>query len=157
MFSPLCQLNGGCMGCCGHDFISKEKVKEAIHKNTTEFIQIKEVDEDSLVKFRDRAYASDLRHGVCRNLIEEKGRFLCPLHPARNHGKDLRIGHCNVNYFCKTAQKFALWNTGKQASFISFIEKKKLDNVAYSIMMDNGNLLQEFEKTYNMGKVLVTK
>ena len=32
--SPLCQLNGGCMGCCGHDFISKKKIKEVIDKNT---------------------------------------------------------------------------------------------------------------------------
>ena len=26
--SELCQINGGCMGCCGHDFTSKESIKK---------------------------------------------------------------------------------------------------------------------------------
>ncbi|MDP3990430.1 MAG: hypothetical protein Q8Q01_04465 [archaeon] len=140
IISPLCQLNGGCMGCCGHDFISKEKIKEAIVLNTKEYSQI-----TSLDTFRDRAYPSDLRSGVCRNLIEEKGCFFCPLHPARNSGKDLREGHCNVNYLCKTAKEFADWNEETKNKFMEFIRSKGLDNISYSIIMDNGELLKEFK------------
>jgi len=128
------------MGCCGHSFISKEKIKEAITLNTTEFSRT-----PSLDTFRDRAYPSDLRLGVCRNLIEEKGCFFCPLHPARNDGKDLREGHCNVNYLCKTAKEFADWSEETKSKFIKFIEKKELDNISYSIVMDNGELLKEFK------------
>ena len=47
----------------------------------------------------------DLRNGVCRNLIEGNGMLFCPLHPKRV-GKDLRTGHCDINYFCRTAKEY---------------------------------------------------
>ncbi|PIN73722.1 hypothetical protein COV20_05880 [Candidatus Woesearchaeota archaeon CG10_big_fil_rev_8_21_14_0_10_45_16] len=133
------------MGCCGHDFISKEKTKEAIDKNTEEFALIPEKDERSLLTFRDRAYTSDLRDGVCRNLIKKDGCFLCPLHPALNK-KDLRIGHCDVNFLCDTAKKFADWDEKKQQRFTFFIESRKLDNISYSMQMSSGSLLAEFTR-----------
>ncbi len=144
ILSPLCQLNGGCMGCCGHDFGTKEQIKEAIRENTTEFLASNPKTEQQFLAFRDRAHPFDLRYGVCRNLIEEKGCNLCPLHPTRHRGKDLRINHCDVNYLCKTATLFAMWNKQRQAEFIQFIENKKLDNLTYSIVMDNNSLLGEF-------------
>lgn len=136
----LCQLNGGCMGCCGHDFESKQKIEEAIKKNTLEFNQLKE----ELIKFRDRTHPSDLRSGVCRNLIQENGKIFCPLHPALNK-TDLREKHCDINYFCKTAKEFEKWDQKKQEAFIRFIKKKNLDNITYSIKMDDNTLLKEFK------------
>ncbi|MEK6863077.1 MAG: hypothetical protein AABW53_00045 [Nanoarchaeota archaeon] len=143
--SILCQMNGGCMGCCGHDFESKEKIKEAIFKNTLEFKHAAPQTEKEFQAFRERFPSMDLRHGVCRNLIEENGRFLCPLHPAR-HGKDLRAGHCEIDYLCKTAKEFENWDEDKKKKFIRFVEEKKLDHVDYSVLMDNDSLLEEFDK-----------
>ena len=145
VFSPLCQLNGGCMGCCGHDFESKEKIKQAVFKNNLEFKHANPKTEEEFVQFRDRRPNMDLRHGVCRNLIQEEGCFLCPLHPAR-HGKDLRVGHCDTEYLCKTATQFDKWSEEKKNKFIAFVENKKLDNVSYSILMDNNSLLKEFNE-----------
>jgi len=135
--SILCQLNGGCMGCCGHDFVSKEKIEETIELNTKEFTE-------DLIAFRDRALSSDLRNGVCRNLIKKEGKIFCPLHPAVNGDKDLRENHCNTHYLCKTAKEFAEWDEMKQQKFISFIGDENLDSISYSIKMDNGKLLEEF-------------
>ena len=139
----LCQLNGGCMGCCGHDFHSKQKIKEAIKRNNKEFWLVDKDNPQDLIYFRDRAHPYDLRFGVCRNLIEEKGRIFCPLHPALNK-KDLREGHCAINHLCLTAIQFNKWNIEKQQKFLDFIKSKNLDNVEYSMLMDNNGLLNEF-------------
>ena len=146
IFVQLCQLSHGCMGCCGHGFNSKEKIKEAIRKNTLEFDQIKEKTEEDLLAFRNRYYVMDLLNGVCRNLIEQNGRLLCPLHPAQNNGKDLRVGHCDAHHLCLTAKEFLMWDKEKQDRFVKFIEKEDLDNVEYSMQMDNGELLKRFER-----------
>lgn len=142
-FSTLCQLNGGCMSCCGHDFISKEKIKEAINQNSKEFESSNPKTEKEFLKFRDRRPTNDLRNGVCRNLIEQNSSFFCPLHPARLE-KDLRLGHCDINYLCKTAKEFERWSDDKKLTFIYFIESKNLDNLDYSLRIDNGSLLKEF-------------
>jgi hypothetical protein len=130
------------MGCCGHDFGSKEKIAQAIKSNTHEFKQANPQTEKDFTKFRDRRHSSDLRNGVCRNLVETTCVH-CPLHPAI-HTKDLRIGHCNTNYLCLTARKFETWDKERQNGFIKFIESKKLDNITYSIEMDNGKLMKKF-------------
>ncbi|MBT3835956.1 hypothetical protein HOD05_01315 [Candidatus Woesearchaeota archaeon] len=142
--SKLCQLNGGCMGCCGHDFLSKKMIQKAIELNTTEFKTVDPHKEISLHAFRDRMPAYDLRYGVCRNLIESNKQLLCPLHPALNDGKDLRVGHCELNYMCPTAKLFETWKQEKQEKFIKFIESKKLDHLSYSMGMVNEKLLNEF-------------
>jgi len=143
-FSILCQFNGGCMGCCGHDFGSKKNIKLAIAKNTVEFKALNPKTNPELMSFRDRFYIMDLRDGVCRNLIEVNDKFFCPLHPACNGGRDLRQGHCDTAYMCQTAKQFAIWDREKQRQFMSFITKKKLDNIDYSIGIDNGSLMKEF-------------
>ena len=142
--SLLCQVNGGCMGCCGHDFKSKEKIKEAIRKNTLEFSKADPKVKAQYMKFRDRARPSDLRDGVCRNLIEKKKQLFCPLHPSL-HKEDLRLGHCDTGHLCKTAREFAQWGKRKQERFLDFVESKGLDSLEYSILMDNGSLLKEFQ------------
>lgn len=144
--SPLCQLNGGCMGCCGFDFPSKEQVAEAIKKNTLEFNFVNPISDIEFLSFRERRPAMDLRSGVCRNLIKENGCFLCPLHPSRHDGKDLRLGHCDTEYLCNTAKNFAQFDEAKQNAFVAFIEQKKLDNITYSILMDKGILMREFNR-----------
>jgi len=131
------------MGCCGHDFESKEKIQEAVFKNNLEFKHADPKTEEEFIQFRDRRPSRDLRNGVCRNLVEEKGCYLCPLHPAR-HGKDLRIGHCDTDYLCRTAALFEKWSEEKKKKFVAFVEAKKLDNTEYSILMDNNSLLKEF-------------
>lgn len=154
--NALCQTNGGCMGCCGHDFISKEKIEETIHRNNQEFNELlnknKETKtKETLIEFRERAYPSDLRNGVCRNLIEEDNHIFCPLHPARNDGEDLREGHCSINYLCKTAGEFAKWNEDKQHEFIVFVSRKNLDNVEFSLLIGDDSLLREFKSAYSTG------
>jgi len=166
-FTILCQQNGGCMGCCGHDFPEKEKINDAIHQNTLEFQQSNPKTTQEYIQFRDRANVFDLRFGVCRNLIKldntpnsdstsnstsnptssltPNPQLGCPLHPARHNNTDLREGHCDIHYLCDTAKSFATWNREKQEKFLTFIHSKKLDNITYSIEMDNGKLLTEFK------------
>ena len=140
------------MGCCGHDFESKEKIKEAVFKNNLEFRHANPKTEEEFLKFRDRRPPRDLRNGVCRNLIEERGCYLCPLHTARQ-GKDLRMGHCDTEYFCKTVKLFEKWSEENQKKFVAFIESKSLDNTEYSIRMDNNSLLKEFTEQEKMTQI----
>ncbi|MBI2665652.1 hypothetical protein HYX12_03465 [Candidatus Woesearchaeota archaeon] len=123
--SPLCQLNGGCMGCCGRHF-NDSKIAEAIEFNNKEFQQFNSKSQGDMIKFRDRYDPDDLNFGVCRNLISENNSFLCPLHPARNKGAELREGHCDLNHLCSTAKSFAQWHDKKQEEFMVFIKRKKL-------------------------------
>ncbi|MFH0701357.1 MAG: hypothetical protein V2A62_02890 [Candidatus Woesearchaeota archaeon] len=142
--SLLCQLNGGCMGCCGHDFLSKEKMKEAIEENSQEFRFLHPQTREELVKFRERFPKICLRNGVCYNLVRKNGQLFCPLHPTLNNGKDLREGHCDLDHLCDTAIQFNFWEKEKQTRFLLFLETKKLDNVDYSFGMGKGSLLMEF-------------
>jgi hypothetical protein len=144
-FTILCQLKNGCMGCCGRDFISKEKIREVVILNTKDYNLINPQVKAQFIKFRDRYHPEELKHGVCRNLIEKDGKIFCPLHPALQDGEDLRENHCQIYYFCRTAKQFFKWDKDKQDKFVKFISSKKLDNLDYSILMDNGQLLEEFE------------
>lgn len=139
----LCQINGGCMGCCGHDFISPDKIREAIRLNTIEFNNLKPKVTAQFIKFRDRFHPADLRNGVCRNLIQHEGQVFCPLHPTL-HTKDLREGHCDIHHLCKTAREFALWDNQKKEQFLDFVASKRMDNIEFSMKMDDNSLLKEF-------------
>ncbi len=143
--SILCQLNGGCMGCCGNTFVSKQAIKQAVHKNSLEYKNANPKTIEEFKKFRDRRKSHDLRSGVCRNLVNDSGCMICPLHPDRHKEDDLRENHCDVNYLCETAHAFDKWDTKKKKKFISFIASKKLDNITYSLEMDGGDLMKEFE------------
>lgn len=136
----LCQYNGGCMGCCGHDFKSIDSVRDAVKKNTLEFKQF-----NNLKKFRDRADKWDLRSGVCRNVIMLNNKVFCPLHPKKNQGQDLREDHCDTDYFCQTAKEFSKWTKTKKEKFLRFIKNKHLDPIEYGVRIDNGELLKEFK------------
>ncbi len=143
------------MGCCGHNFPSAKSVKRAIKLNSSEFEKMAPKSREEFLGFRNRRFANDLRGGVCRNLIEgelslensggaKKKCIHCPLHPSLHKGDDLRIGHCDVDYLCKTAQVFAAWDKGLQKEFIDFVTSQGLDNISYSLAMDAGSLLHRF-------------
>lgn len=140
----LCQLDKlSCFGCCGHSFTTIKQLKVDIKKNTKEFDE-----SSSLESFRDRAHNWDLNpSGVCRNVVEKNGRVYCPLHPEINK-KDLREGHCMPEFLCQTFKMFMNWSEEKQDKFVEFINTKNLDNYEYSIMMDSGKLLEEFEDSF---------
>ncbi len=143
--TPLCQINGGCMGCCGHDFLSKEKIKEAIRLNTIEFENKSPRVKAQFIKFRDRNHPSNLRSGVCRNLIKKNSQLFCPLHPTLHGGDDLRKNHCDIYHLCKAAKEFSQWDKDKQNHFLKFVKSKNLDHLDYSMKMDNNELLDEFK------------
>ncbi len=160
-FSTLCQLKGGCMGCCGHDFGSVKQIRKAVMKNTREFHVMNPKERIDFVAFRERYDKSNLLSGVCRNLISKEGCMLCPLHPSlhtfkeeskdessKENLEDLRKGHCNIHYLCPTAKAFALWDEEKKKQFVEFIEGKEINNIEYSLAMDKGELLEEFLKGF---------
>lgn len=141
----LCQLNEfglSCFGCCGKDYSHKKKLMRDIHKNTVELKNSK-----SISSFMSRT--NNLKSsGICANLIIEDGKFVCPGHPAMNHGRDYRNldPACEKEFVCKTYGLFQKWDEEKQQRFLDFLKEKKLDSFTYSIKMDNDSLLEEFEK-----------
>jgi len=58
---------------------------------------------------------------------------------------DLRINHCDIDFMCRTAVTFETWDAEKQKRFIDFIAGKKIDNLDFSLGIDKGSLLDEFE------------
>ena len=159
--SILCQLNGGCMGCCGHSFENEKSIKYAIHKNTLEFNNKIPKTKQEFEEFRDRELSQNLRNGVCRNLIQINNQevqtnnkpscqFLCPLHPTRHKSKeDLRLGHCDIHYLCKSAKIFKDWDKKTQEEFLNYIKTKQLSNIQYSLKMDDKSILEEFQHLQN--------
>lgn len=112
---------------------------KAIRKNTVAF-------RHSVAKkaFMER---SEYLHecGICMNVISlSDGRVGCPVHPKLN-GKYMRTGHCDVDHLCKTATFFKDWPSKKQREFLAFVRGKQMDWYSYSVKMDNGELLKEFE------------
>jgi len=139
----LCQHNGmSCYGCCGHGYKGKEAVLADIKENTVDLSRAK-----NLIEFK-RRYPSWVLgdSGICRNLVQKGKKTFCPLHPAKNKGEDLRKGHCDVNHLCRTFRHFLTWDEEKKNKFIGFILAKNLDNHDYSMGMDSGKLLREFNK-----------
>ena len=107
--------------------------------------------------FRDRHPKDILRvSGVCYNLVwkdKEKRIIFCPLHPEaanNDNGNDMRKGHCNPRYLCKTAYKFRRWSKKKQDRYIKFLKSKNLEWYEYSVGTDDNSLLEEFEKSSNI-------
>jgi len=142
--TELCQLDGrSCFGCCGRKWGTKEEVLVQIGTNTKELAEIKD-----RMQFRLRADPDDVPHGTCRNLVfdKENEHALCPLHPAQNNGADLRVGHCDINYLCKTAKQFNKWDREKQDKFIAFLRKYNHDLYDYSMHMDQNIYFKEFKK-----------
>lgn len=139
----LCQFeNFSCFGCCGKEFGTKKEIKEAIRKNTLEYL-----DYSDKRKFAERSvFLRD--SGICRNLIFRDGKIICPLHPALNKGKELRDNLCDKDYLCETFKQFKKWNVFRRKKFIEFIKSKDPGWYDYSINIDNGNYLKEFSAKF---------
>ncbi|MBL7055766.1 hypothetical protein ISS07_02530 [Candidatus Woesearchaeota archaeon] len=146
----LCQLkdlNLSCFGCCGNTYSNKKKLLNDIKKSSKEFENKK-----SITQFMTRT--KHLKEsGICANLIFKNDKFYCPGHPTLHNGKDFRNldPDCDKNFLCLTFSSFQTWDKKKQKEFLEFIKKKVsngMDSHAYSINMDNGKLLKEFEKRY---------
>lgn len=129
------------MGCCGHSYKNRKEIEEGIRKNTLNF---KHADDKLKWGRKDSEYIRSC--GVCHNIIKIGDEVFCPLHPERNSGDDLRDIPCDKEYMCRTFYMFNQWDEKKQKQFILFIKSKKLDWFTYSIGMDNGTFLNQFEK-----------
>lgn len=140
----LCQFNGGCFGCCGYSFAGKESVFADIKENTREFKEYE--NSNDLLGFRNRLGLNVKPSGVCPNVVFlEDGNIGCPLHPSLHSGQDYRQSYCNNTHVCETQQKFFGFDSAKKKRFLDFLRKKKLDFYDYSLGMDSGRLLREFE------------
>ncbi|MFT4326744.1 MAG: hypothetical protein ACMXYK_04540 [Candidatus Woesearchaeota archaeon] len=158
----LCRLSNGlrCMGCCGFDFAPKSARKNhfitALQESTKEFKQY-----DDKLEYKKRYDPEDLHDcGLCRQMVLEEGddelsfnklftkkhlKFTCPLHPAQNDGKELRIGECDPAFMCQTQRMFLEeWSDWMKEKFIAFIEAKDPDWYTYSKNMHNNTFLKEF-------------
>ena len=142
----LCRYGSGCFGCCGTEFAnSKEQVIKEIKINTRELKDYKDLDQ-----FRMRHGALFKEEGnpfkMCRNITKLSDGYVgCPLHPILNEGEDFRKNYCFADYWCPTMKKFRKWNDKEKKKFLDFLDFKKLDSYEYSIKMDSGELLKEFE------------
>jgi len=138
----LCQipeLKLHCMGCCGHDFTSRQDVEKAIKNNTESYYKAKDKK-----KWGERSPCYVRGCGICYNVILEGEEAYCPLHPLRNNGKELRDDDCDFDYMCRTFKLFKSWSEDKQKRFVDFLKSKKLDWYEYSVGMDTSTLLDEF-------------
>jgi len=139
----LCQireLNLFCMGCCGHDYGSRDKLERAIDNNTQTYNEAKD---KKLWGQRSPNYVHT--SGVCYNVIRKGNEVFCPLHPLRNKGIDLRDKDCDINYMCLTYKTYLKWDLGKRKRFIIFLSLKSRDWYEYSMGMDSDSILNEFE------------
>jgi ferredoxin-thioredoxin reductase catalytic subunit len=136
-----------CVGCCGKDFTSREEIEKAVRKNTKDFIAIN--NKIKFMKRKDNEFLHD--SGICRNIIytnEDEDDVMCPLHPCFNDTKevkDIRKGHCEIEYLCKTAYVFNNFSEEKKKIFRKFILGKDLDWLEFSVGMNEGTFLEEFE------------
>ena len=141
----LCQseeLGLSCFGCCGNSYKGKKRILRDIRKNT-----LKWKNKKSTPKFMKRSLNLH-DSGVCFNVIYKDEKFYCPGHPEINNGRDFRNldKDCERQFECKTHFILNKWDKEKQEKFIEFIKSKKLDSYVYSIKMDNGSLMKDFEK-----------
>ena len=138
----LCQFKQGCFGCCGNNYTSEKDVVNTIWKSTGELKL-----SSSPKEFRDR-FPKELvsSSGLCKNFVKfEDGNFGCGIHPARVGLPDLRIGHCDHDYLCQTMRTYLSWDDNQKQKFLDWLEKNNLSLYDYSLGMDEGTLLTQFQ------------
>jgi len=136
----LCQLKQfSCFGCCGNHWAAKKDVLLQFDRNTKMF---KQMSKETFSK-RGEQYLSS--SGGCKSLIKKGSKIICPLHPKQNDDKDYRDKLCDKNFFCETFKKFKQWPGETQNRFVEFVLAKKLNHYTYSMGMDGGAFLKEFE------------
>ncbi len=144
-FSELCTFGEYyCFGCCIIDGAvpSRKELEDAFKRNTLAFRQFK-----SLKSFAERENTGAIRAcGVCNNLILNDGKIICPLHPTLA-GEDLRKRtFCFKSYLCDTAKQFNEWPEEKQNKFLKFVKSKNPDWYTFSMNIENGSWLKEFQR-----------
>lgn len=133
----LCQFGPGCFGCCGDDFKSRKEILKEIKENIEAFREY----EDKREFMKRRPYFKP--SGICGNIGFVNGKIGCLVYPKK-HEKDMRKDYCDDDFECTTRKEFKSWNKQKQEAFLKFLKEKNLDFYQYSIKMDNGKLLGEF-------------
>ncbi len=133
----VCQFGPGCFGCCGDDFKEKKEIIKDIQENIIHFGMCN--DKEAFMR-RPPYYKPS---GICGNIGFVNGKIGCLVYPKKQD-KDMRKGYCDDCFECKTLKEFKLWNEERQKAFLRFLEKKELDFYDFSINMENGKLLEEF-------------
>jgi len=137
----LCQYKKfSCYGCCGHTWTTKGDITRQVKENTRVYKLI------SREQFCDRGEKTLAPCGGCKSLVEKEGRILCGLHPMQNDGKEYRDRVCEKDFLCETFKAFKTWSKQKQLRFLNFIEKKDPTHYAYSMGVDSGRFMAEFER-----------
>ncbi len=138
-----CQLKHGCFGCCGHHFTGKKDVEEGIRKNNIEYKYYS--GKNDRLGFLRREY--NLRFcGICHNIGWKRGKLGCLVYSIK--GKDMRSDiDCEIEHECKTFFAFKQWPKKKQLAFKKFVEDMDIDWYDFGVQMDNGILLEKFEKS----------
>lgn len=143
----LCQLGPySCFGCCGHSWTKEQDVLVQIGKNTKAFASM------SREKFSKRGEEYLASCGSCKSLVNRNGRIVCGLHPMQNDGTEYRDKICEKNYLCDTFKAFLKWDANKQEAFQKFVLGKNLSNWDYSMGMDKGTLMKEFNQHISQPK-----
>ena len=164
----ICQIpeiNLSCYGCCGRHLKSKEAVEKDIEENTRDFSRIDIPSTVRLLDFRDRFSKDngDVKgSGICSNLVKFRcGVVACPLHKLINkivpadefmaiHRKDLRWGHCDVNFECRSVKIFKKLPEDERRRFLNWIREQRFDNYKYSKLMVDGVLIKRYLKKVNI-------
>ena len=158
----ICQLPEiklSCYGCCGRAFKSKEDVEKDIDDNSRDFFKIHVPSTVRLIDFRDRLSKDNWKvknSGICSNLVKFRcGIIACPLHKSINklistdeffaiHKKDLRFGHCDVNFECESVKIFKKLSQEQRKAFLDWVKKQDFDSYRYSKLTVDGILLRNF-------------
>lgn len=164
----ICQISDiklSCWGCCGRDYTSKEEVEKDIEDNTIDFKKIKIIAKFNLLQFRERFSSNRWavkKSGICSNLIKFKnGIYACPLHKSINElipkeiykypsKEDLRWGHCDVNFKCKSVDIFEQLNNKQKQDYINWIKQQDIDHYTYSISNINASLIRKYLEAKNI-------
>ncbi len=154
------ELNISCYGCCGNNFLSKDKIEEDIMLNTQELNSIGAIlDTNKLIKFRDRFDGENFLSlsGLCYNVVDfGKGCIGCPLHFQVNslnlknfkieNVDDLRVNHCDINEECESFKAWKLMDDNDKIKFISWVKEMGYDSYTYSKENGDESLFKKFLK-----------
>jgi hypothetical protein len=153
-FSVLCKvpsLGLSCFGCCGHHFKDKKTMHQFFANNKRTLEAYKKAGK-SYKEFMDRE-KKIASCGGCYNLIKEKddrGReqYLCAVHPLRIGGDDIRVGHCDHDYLCKTAAHVNKMTADEKKLFYEFLKEQQFDSYTFSMINSKETELLRLYKTW---------
>jgi len=139
----LPQLGLSCFGCCGYDWAPIDQIKRQISFNTWRYFKMftsKEVFAETTIGVT--------AVGVCKGVIEfDDGTIGCPLHPAKNDGKDYRSGDCLRNFECNALKHYKKWPESTRRALLTHIAAQPFDNYTYSMANSSNSLIQGFMGT----------